>query len=475
LSTVPLPFGNSTKINGWTLFSPPTAAYVHIPFCRRRCYYCDFPISVVGDRPPIRSRANQGDGFGAIADYVEILYQEIRLTVSLGTPLQTVFFGGGTPSLLLVHQLEGILQALQQQFGIAAGAEISMEIDPGTFDLAQLQGYKAAGVNRVSLGVQAFQPELLTACGRSHTIADIDRAVEAIHRAGIENYSMDLISGLPGQTVAQWQESLERAIALTSTHLSCYDLTIEPGTPFSRQYKPGVHPLPDDETTAEMYRLAQRTLTAAGYQHYEISNYARPGYQCRHNRVYWENRPFYGFGMGSTSYVGGDRFARPRKTREYSTWVEEMGRRGDEETERREQGNAENSKLDSTPPPPHPLTTPPLPAELLLDTLLVGLRLAEGLRIELLIEKFGEETVQQVWRCLQPFYRQGWVQLVVEQVQDRAVEKCQDSHYQDSWSLKALGDRNSLPRTGSIRLSDPEGFLFSNVILVALFEEFESC
>ncbi len=173
-----------------------------------------------------------------------------------------------------------------------------MEIDPGTFALEQVQGYKTAGVNRVSLGVQAFQSELLEVCGRSHTVADVHKAVELVHRAGFQNFSLDLISGLPHQTLEHWQASLEQAIALSPTHLSCYDLTIEPGTPFNRQYSPGSSPLPSDETTAEMYRMAQRLLTAAGYDHYEISNYAKPGYQCRHNRVYWENRSFYGFGMG---------------------------------------------------------------------------------------------------------------------------------------------------------------------------------
>ena len=310
------------------LSTRPRSAYLHIPFCRRRCYYCDFAVSIVGDRPPIARTAGlpeepvNGSNSGTIAHYVEILCQEIRLTQATGQPLETVFFGGGTPSLLSVEQLHRILHTLDQQFGIANGAEISMEIDPGTFDLPQLQGYRDAGVNRVSIGVQAFQPELLQACGRSHTVDDVYTAIELVHQAGFKNFSLDLISGLPHQTLTHWQESLEQAIALAPTHLSCYDLTIEPVTAFGRQYKPGMQPLPSDETTAEMYRMAQRLLTTAGYAHYEISNYAQPGYQCRHNRVYWENRSFFGFGMGATSYLEHDRFSRPRKTREYYEWVE---------------------------------------------------------------------------------------------------------------------------------------------------------
>lgn len=400
----------------------PTAAYVHIPFCRRRCYYCDFPISVVGDR-------RNGSNSGTISQYVDRLCEEICLTENFGQPLTTVFFGGGTPSLLTVPQLQQILQTLDQQFGITSAAEISLEIDPGTFDLAQVQGYKATGVNRLSLGVQAFQPQLLAACGRSHTVADIDHAVNLIHQADIPNYSLDLISGLPQQTLNDWEDSLHQAIALAPTHVSCYDLTVEAGTPFSRQYQPGIAPLPDDETTASMYRLAQQILTGAGYDHYEISNYAKPGYQCQHNRVYWENRPFYGFGMGATSYLRGDRHSRPRKTREYYDWL----------IQRQMEGWKDE-------------TDPEVAlAEVFLDTLMLGLRLAEGLDIEGLRARFGNESISRVWDCLFPYRQQGWVEVV--------------------WPTGAIAQGiTTLPETGRIRLTDPEGFLFSNVILVDLFE-----
>lgn len=421
----------STKVGAEQAFDTlevPQAAYIHIPFCRRRCYYCDFPISVVGD-------TLNGQNSGTIAHYIDVLCQEIQLTPAANRPLTTIFFGGGTPSLLSVAQLERILKTLDRQFGVAADAEISMEIDPGTFDLPQLQGYRSAGVNRVSLGVQTFQSHLLKACGRSQTVADVYAAVELIHQAEVQNYSLDLISGLPHQTLGDWQDSLAQAIALTPTHLSCYDLTIESVTAFGRQYKPGVTPLPSDETTAEMYRLAQKTLTQAGYAHYEISNYAKPGYQCRHNRVYWENRPFYGFGMGATSYVEGDRFSRPRKTREYEGWVKAKTENADKSLE--DPTSRENA------------------ADFLLDTLMLGLRLAEGLSLERLRSLFGEETLAQVWQCLHPYYRQGWVQVIVDQQ-----------------SVLGLKVTEQLP-TGQLRFSDPEGFLFSNVMLVALFEAFE--
>ncbi|NJO78940.1 MAG: coproporphyrinogen III oxidase [Cyanobacteria bacterium RM1_2_2] len=410
---------------GSTLHAVPTAAYVHLPFCRRRCYYCDFPISVVGDRPPLASRAAQG--FGTIAEYIEILVQEIRATVPAGQPLQTVFFGGGTPSLLTVEQLAQVLTVLDQQFGIAANAEISMEIDPDTFDRERLQGYFSAGVNRVSLGVQAFQTELLQACGRTHTRADVETAIGLIYQVGFSNFSLDLISGLPHQTLDHWQESLALAIALAPTHLSVYDLTVEPGTAFDRWYQPGSQPLPTEATTAQMYRLAQPTLTQAGFQHYEISNYAKPGYQCRHNRVYWQNRPYYGFGMGAASYLNRQRFTRPRKRQAYYDWVQTF---------------AQTGEIDC------PVTPD---AEVLLDTLMLGLRLAEGLSLKQLTNQFGQETIAQVLQCLQPYQQKGWV-----------------LHAPNFQS----GDLDDQTLDSRIRLSDPDGFLFSNVVLTALFEWF---
>ena len=395
----------------------PQAAYVHIPFCRRRCFYCDFPVSILGDR-------SQGDSSGTMREYVEVLCQEILATPAAGLPLQTVFFGGGTPSLLSVRQLEQILGAIEQRFGLATEAEISLEIDPDTFDRSQLQGYKAAGVNRVSLGVQSLDAHLLAACGRTHTPDDVYRAVETIRAVDIPHFSLDLISGLPHQSIEQWENSLQGVIAIAPPHLSVYDLVLEPVTAFGRWYRPGEAPLPSDETTAEMYRLAQQALTVAGYQHYEISNYARPGHQCRHNRVYWENRAYYGFGMGAASYVQQQRFTRPRKRREYFDWVKSY--------------LASGGAIDCLPTPPD---------EQLLDTLMLGLRLAEGLTIKQLIDCSDRATVQKILKVLQPYQQQGWV-----------IRAREENH-----ALDGQGDRLSL--------SDPEGFLFSNVVLTALFEQ----
>ncbi|MBW4630420.1 MAG: radical SAM family heme chaperone HemW [Iphinoe sp. HA4291-MV1] len=381
----------------------PNSAYIHIPFCRRRCFYCDFPVSVVGERL-------RGETSGTISQYVNMLCQEIAITPALGQPLITIFLGGGTPSLVSTEQLQRILEALDKRFCVSPGVEISMEIDPGTFDLVHLQGYCSAGVNRISLGIQAFQEDLLQVCGRSHSVCDIITAVDLIRQVRIPEFSIDLISGLPHQTLDRWQESLEKAVAIAPTHISIYDLTIEPGTAFGRYYKPGDQPLPTDETTVKMYRMAQEILTGAGYEHYEISNYAQPGHQCRHNRVYWENRPYYGFGMGAASYVEGKRFTRPRKTKEYYQWVQD--------------GGVIDCEVTS-------------PDEVLLETLMLGLRLAEGVSLVVLVERFGEEKVEKIHECLQPYFEKGWVEVV----------------------------------QGKLRLSDPDGFLFSNVVLAGLFQE----
>jgi oxygen-independent coproporphyrinogen-3 oxidase len=379
----------------------PSSAYIHIPFCKRRCFYCDFPVFVIGDRL-------QGEKSGTIRHYIEMLCQEISISPVFGQPLETIFFGGGTPSLLSLEQLQRILTLLTQKFGISPQAEISMEADPGTFDLAYIQGLSTAGVNRISLGVQAFDADLLRYCGRSHNLDDIFTAVDSIHQVGIPEFSIDLISGLPHQTLHQWQQSLEKAIALGPTHISIYDLTVEPKTAFGRYYTPGKAPLPTEEMTVEMYRLAQQILTAAGYEHYEISNYAKPGHQCRHNRTYWENRPYYGFGMGAASFVQGKRFTRPRQTKEYYQWVQD--------------GCVIDAKVTS-------------PDEILLETLMLGLRLAEGVNLRDLASHFGENKVEEIKKCCQPFVEKGWVEI----------------------------------REGRLRLRAPDGFLFSNVILAKLF------
>jgi putative oxygen-independent coproporphyrinogen III oxidase len=390
----------------------PASAYIHIPFCRRRCFYCDFPISVLGNQ-------QRGETSGTVGGYVKLLCEEIELTPQLNEqPLQTVFFGGGTPSLLSVPQLEQILIHLARRFGLAPDAEISMEMDPGTFDLDHLQGYLAVGVNRISLGVQALDDALLASCGRYHRVADVFRAVAWLHQVEMPNWSLDLISGLPHQTLTDWENGLSKAIALHPHHLSIYDLTVEPQTVFAKRYQPGDAPLPTDDQTAAMYRLTQQWLTAQGYDHYEVSNYARSGHQCQHNLTYWRNQSYYGFGLGATSYTLHQRVSRPRTLATYAQWVSALRAAGGTYSE-----------------PPTPLQ------EQRLDRLMVGLRLREGISGAEVRSLWSPNTWDLLQTTLQPHRQKGWV--VIEG---------------DTWATLQC-----------LRLSDPEGFLFSNVVLSDCF------
>ena len=385
----------------------PESAYIHIPFCRRRCFYCDFPITVIGNK-------TEPSNHSPIETYAQWLLREINLTENLGQPLKTVFFGGGTPSLLPVKELSKILETLDKKFGIISEAEISLEIDPATFTVEMLRQYQALGINRLSLGVQAFQDEILQACGRFHTVEDIWQAVKSLEEVSFTNFSLDLISGLPYQSLLQWEQSLEAAIKISPVHLSCYDLVLEAVTPFGKRYQAGEFPLPSDENSAQMYRLAQQKLTQAGYKHYEISNYAQDGYQCRHNRVYWLNHSYYAFGMGAASYLQGVRYNRPRTRVEYYQYVEEL-------ESRIYHPSTENTDQDN-----------------FLETLMLGLRIAEGVSLTLLSEYFGQATVTRLLSLLEPYQAKDWVNISEER----------------------------------LSLTDPEGFLFSNVVLTRIFEKF---
>lgn len=216
---------------------PPTSAYVHLPFCRRRCHYCDFPVVALGS-PPSPKHANY-DHDPRISDYVALILREIAATsVEKGPdhpPLETIFFGGGTPSLVPPRLVSTIIDALRSRFGLYADPEMSIEMDPGTFDAERLQELLSLGVNRVSLGVQAFQEELLRACGRAHGLMEVRKAIDIVAGSnGLDNWSMDLISSLPHQTMEMWQESLRLAVDAQPTHISVYDLQVEQGTKFGQ-------------------------------------------------------------------------------------------------------------------------------------------------------------------------------------------------------------------------------------------------
>ncbi|HHY14978.1 MAG TPA: radical SAM family heme chaperone HemW [Firmicutes bacterium] len=275
--------------------------YIHIPFCEQKCHYCDFHSIAVGGR----------DDFLAAADsYLSLLRKEARLYKEqvADHTLSTIFIGGGTPTVLPPEKLGEFIIYIREELPVSPRAEITVEANPNSLSLLGMKTLRQAGVNRISLGAQAFQDPLLQVLGRLHTADQIGAGVGLIRQAGIDNINLDLMFGLPGQTREQWGASLEEAIALHPTHLSCYSLIVEGGTPFAAWESAGLIDLPSDDLQADMYQMAIKCLTAAGFEHYEISNFARPGCESRHNLHYWLNRPFLGLGSGATGYLGRVRY-----------------------------------------------------------------------------------------------------------------------------------------------------------------------
>mgnify|MGYP000870751049 FL=1 len=277
----------------------PIGLYVHVPFCRSKCAYCDF--------------ASQAGREADIPRYVEAMIREIaRRGEETGHPCaDTVFLGGGTPSLLDESQAARILAALHEAFPIQPDAEITCEGNPGTLTVSFVQALRQAGVNRLSLGAQARQPHLLQRLGRIHDWHDVIASVEIAHGVGLENINLDLMFGLPCQTVSDLQETLQAAIALAPTHLSCYGLIVEEGTPLCRDIAAGKLVLPDEEVEREMYELVRQMLAEHGFQQYEISNFARAGHECRHNIGCWTRQPYLGFGCAAHSFFGECRTINP--------------------------------------------------------------------------------------------------------------------------------------------------------------------
>jgi oxygen-independent coproporphyrinogen III oxidase len=281
----------------------PLGVYVHIPFCVRKCHYCDFAAGPAP--PPIREQ------------YVETLAAEIRRSPQRGAAARTVFFGGGTPSELNSAQLGQLVAALRETFSFPAGGEWTIECNPGTIDVSSLRAMRDMGFDRISLGVQTFHDHHLRALGRIHTAEEAAQAVGAARAAGFRRLNLDLIFCLPGQTLPEWREDLEQALTLEPEHLSLYNLTIEKETEFGRRHRAGLLTLPDEDLSADMYEWALDRTAAAGFAQYEVSNFARAGEECRHNQIYWRQEPFLGFGLGAASYLNGARWVNSRGMQRY--------------------------------------------------------------------------------------------------------------------------------------------------------------
>jgi oxygen-independent coproporphyrinogen-3 oxidase len=280
-----------------------TSIYLHIPFCRHRCSYCDFNTYAGQER--------------WIPKYVQALRREIDLVAQSSgrrLPVHTVFFGGGTPSLLPAGEMSAIFETLHRSFDVAPDAEITLEANPGTVSLPYLQDLRQIGVNRLSYGMQSAHPDDLRLLEREHDFEDVVQAVEWSRQAGFDQLNLDLIFGVPYQTLQRWEETLQQALNLAPDHLSLYALTIEHRTPFFHWVESGQVPQPDDDLAAEMYETACERLDERGFLQYEISNWARRGSNgealvCRHNLQYWHNLPYLGFGAGAHGFAAGKRTA----------------------------------------------------------------------------------------------------------------------------------------------------------------------
>lgn len=336
--------------------------YLHIPYCAQKCAYCDFN-SYAGS-----IRADQEAYVAALMHELELYAADPRV---VGRPIVTCFIGGGTPTLLPGELLAQVVRRARALFPFAPDAEVTTEANPGTIDFEsdKLTQVRQAGVNRISFGVQAFQDQLLQRLGRFHSVAEVGQAVAAARKAGFTNLNLDLMYGLPDQTLENWRQSLEAACALGPEHISAYSLIVEEGTAFHHQYHHGQLPLPPEEDEEAMFFLARETLEAAGYRQYEVSNYAKPGFESRHNSVYWRNEEYLGLGAGAHSYLSGERFWNRRLPQAYVRVLQD----GTLPVESGEQ-------LDE--------------AGAMAETMMLGLRLLDGVEEQRFASRFGRSLTE---------------------------------------------------------------------------------
>jgi oxygen-independent coproporphyrinogen-3 oxidase len=346
-----------------TTQKPTLALYLHIPFCTAKCGYCDF---------------NSYEGLGhLVPDYTPALIRELGLWAPAARQFQvrTVFFGGGTPSLTSIDDLRGITQAIRGLYDVAPDAEWTLEANPTELTLEHLQGMRGLGINRLSIGIQSLHDDELQMLDRLHDSARALQAIEAARAAGFDNLNLDFIFGLINQPIERWQETLERALALHPEHLSCYALTVEPGTALYYQVAKGMLPEPDPDIVADQYEWTRDRLQQAGYQHYELSNWALPGRECLHNLVYWHADPYLGFGAGAHSFFAGQRFANLDAPNRY---VEAVNATFEE---RQATGHGTMQQIHGGEQPNE--------ATLRADAMILGLRLMEGVSAPEFEQRFG--------------------------------------------------------------------------------------
>ena len=352
----------------------PTSAYVHIPFCTQICYYCDFSKVFIKNQP--------------VDSYLEHLLQEFH-SYDI-QKLRTLYIGGGTPTALSAPQLETLLDGLTKNLDLSVLEELTIEANPGDLDADKIAVLKNSAVNRVSLGVQTFDDKMLKKIGRSHLEKDIYENIDRLKLAGFDNISIDLIYALPGQTMDQVKDNVEKAITLDIPHMSLYSLILENHTVFMNRMRRGKLPLPKEELEAEMFEYIIEELERSGFEHYEISNFSKPGFESRHNLMYWDNAEYYGIGAGASGYVNGVRYKNHGPIRHYLSAVEAGNARVTEEhLSQREQMEEE---------------------------MFLGLRKKSGVSITRFEEKFGASFEDLYGQVVRNLCHQGLLQVEGQQI-----------------------------------------------------------
>ena len=347
----------------------PTSAYVHIPFCTQICYYCDFSKVFIKNQP--------------VDSYLEHLLEEFR-SYDI-QKLRTLYIGGGTPTALSAPQLEVLLDGLTKNLDLSVLEELTIEANPGDLDEDKIAVLKNSQVNRVSLGVQTFDDKMLKKIGRSHLEKDIYENIDRLKLAGFDNISIDLIYALPGQTMAQVKDNVAKAISLDIPHMSLYSLILENHTVFMNRMRRGKLPLPKEELEAEMFEYIIAELERAGFEHYEISNFSKSGFESRHNLMYWDNAEYYGIGAGASGYVNGVRYKNHGPIRHYLSAVEA--------------GNARITEEHLT------------QKEQMEEEMFLGLRKKSGVSMARFEEKFGRSFDGLYGEIIRDLVQQGLMQI----------------------------------------------------------------
>lgn len=353
------------------------ALYIHVPFCRHKCNYCSF----------VSYEHREAD----IPAYLHALAAELRLHANR-EQLQSIYFGGGTPSLLSPVQIGDILINIQRMYPVKETAEITIEANPGTVSMEYLSAIRGVGINRLSLGIQSFNDTELVLMGRSHTGGEAWEAVRLARQAGLDNLNLDLIYGLPGQSLPDWQHTLDAAVQVGAEHLSAYGLSLEPETPLWRAIQEKQLPAIDPDLSADQYELTEEVLATQGYEHYEISNWARPGCECRHNLTYWRNQPYLGMGVAAHSFIKGHRLANTDNLDKY------IAAFPDDPAAARAMDEEISPQLE------------------LAETAIMGLRLCDGINLDGIHIRFGVDLLEYYQQPVAEMVKAGLLERIGRQL-----------------------------------------------------------